>query len=227
MDPRNAYAPANWPGASGRTWAGSPAPGRRPALPHVYGPGCRETPLLRSGGHLPSALEKAYRPVFEDGRQQRTSCTCPTWPWPTCSRWPAPRTLRPRPAELQRRQRPSAHRGEMATALAAEFGGGLVPEITGNSAWVTSGTSWLPRPPPSKASGSGPRRVQHWHREFSHAPLREPAGSVTLGSPARAPVPPARRAPPGQAQADIGAGPAGGRNQRRFFMRSVPSRSHG
>jgi dTDP-L-rhamnose 4-epimerase len=64
----------------------------------------------------------------------------------------------------------------MATALAAEFGGGLVPEITGE--FRLGDVRHIVASPTAAEQGLGFRARVGFStgiEEFSHAPLREPA----------------------------------------------------
>lgn len=188
MDPRNAYAASKLAQEHlAATWARLTG-GRAVALRYhnVYGPRMpRDTPYSGVAAIFRSALEKGVPPrVFEDGRQQRDFVHVSDV---ALANLLALASTEDAPAGgLRSYNVASGHPhtvGEMATALAAEFGGGLVPEITGE--FRLGDVRHIVASPAAAGQGLGFRARVGFSTgigEFSHAPLREPARlPVTLG----------------------------------------------
>ena len=184
MDPRNAYAASKLAQEHlAATWARLTG-GRSVALRYhnVYGPRMpRDTPYSGVAAIFRSALEKGVPPkVFEDGRQQRDFVHVTDV---------AAANLLALGATGDGTQVPAggAHSynvasghphtvGEMAAALAGEFGGGLVPEITGD--FRLGDVRHIVASPAAAEQGLGFRAQAGFTEgvaEFARAPLREPA----------------------------------------------------
>jgi dTDP-L-rhamnose 4-epimerase len=184
MDPRNAYAASKLAQEHlAATWARLTG-GRSVALRYhnVYGPRMpRDTPYSGVAAIFRSALEKGAAPqVFEDGRQQRDFVHVTDV---------AAANLLALAATEEGSQVPagSAHSynvasghphtvGEMAAALAGEFGGGLMPEVTGN--FRLGDVRHIVASPAAAEQGLGFRARVGFSEgiaEFARAPLREPA----------------------------------------------------
>jgi dTDP-L-rhamnose 4-epimerase len=188
MDPRNAYAASKLAQEHlAATWARL-TDSRAAALRYhnVYGPRMpRDTPYSGVAAIFRSALENGVAPrVFEDGRQRRdfvhvtdvaaanllaVAATASGPSGMLCSYNVAsghPHTV-----------------GEMAEALAGEFGGGLVPDVTGE--FRLGDVRHIVASPAAAEQGLGFRARVGFDRgigEFAHAPLREPARlPATLG----------------------------------------------
>jgi len=181
MDPRNAYAASKLAQEHlAATWARLTG-GRSVALRYhnVYGPRMpRDTPYSGVAAIFRSALENGVPPrVFEDGRQQRDFvhvcdvAAANLLALAASADGPAGSALSYNVA--------SGHPhtvGEMAAALASEFGGGLVPEITGG--FRLGDVRHIVASPAAAEHGLGFRAQVGFSAgigEFAQAPLREPA----------------------------------------------------
>lgn len=137
LDPRNAYAASKVAQEHlASTWARLTG-GVSVALRYhnVYGPRMpRDTPYSGVAAIFRSALENGTSPkVFEDGRQQRDFVHVSDVAAANLLALAATEHGEPGSANSYNVASGRPHTvGEMAAALAAEFGGGLVPEITGN-----------------------------------------------------------------------------------------------
>jgi dTDP-L-rhamnose 4-epimerase len=184
MDPRNAYAASKLAQEHlAATWARLTG-GRSVALRYhnVYGPRMpRDTPYSGVAAIFRSALEKGVPPkVFEDGRQQRDFVHVTDVAAANLLALAATEDGTAVPAGGAHAYNvASGHPhtvGEMAAALAGEFGGGLVPEITGD--FRLGDVRHIVASPAAAEQGLGFRaRVGFTEgiAEFAKAPLREPA----------------------------------------------------
>jgi dTDP-L-rhamnose 4-epimerase len=184
MDPRNAYAASKLAQEHlAATWARLTG-GRSVALRYhnVYGPRMpRDTPYSGVAAIFRSALEKGVPPkVYEDGRQQRDFVHVTDVAAANLLALAATEDGPSVPAGSAHSYNvASGHPhtvGEMAAALADEFGGGLVPEITGN--FRLGDVRHIVASPAAAGQGLG-FRAQVGFTEgiagFAQAPLREPA----------------------------------------------------
>jgi dTDP-L-rhamnose 4-epimerase len=184
LDPRNAYAASKVAQEHlAATWARLTG-GVSVALRYhnVYGPRMpRDTPYSGVAAIFRSALENGTAPkVFEDGRQQRD--------FVHVSDVAAANLLalgaggEPGSASAYNVASGRPHTvGEMAAALAAEFGGGLVPEITGE--FRLGDVRHIVASPAAAQRGLRFRAEIGFGEgigEFAKAPLREPARGTGL-----------------------------------------------
>ena len=184
MDPRNAYAASKLAQEHlAATWARLTG-GRSVALRYhnVYGPRMpRDTPYSGVAAIFRSALEKGVPPkVFEDGRQQRDFVHVSDVAAANLFALTATEEGSRIPAGSARSYNvASGHPhtvGEMAAALAGEFGGGLIPEITGD--FRLGDVRHIVASPAAAEQGLGFRAQVGFGEgiaEFAQAPLREPA----------------------------------------------------
>jgi dTDP-L-rhamnose 4-epimerase len=181
LDPRNAYAASKLAQEHlAATWARLTG-GASVALRYhnVYGPRMpRDTPYSGVAAIFRSALENGVPPkVFEDGRQRRDFIHVSDVAAANLLALAATEHGQPSSAHSYNVASGQPHTvGEMATALAAEFGGGLVPEVTGD---FRLGDVRHIVASPAAAERDLRFRAEIGFREgigeFAKAPLREPA----------------------------------------------------
>ncbi|HWG14355.1 MAG TPA: NAD-dependent epimerase/dehydratase family protein [Streptosporangiaceae bacterium] len=188
MDPRNAYAASKLAQEHlAATWARL-TDSRAVALRYhnVYGPRMpRDTPYSGVAAIFRSALENGAAPrVFEDGRQRRDFVHVTDVA--AANLLAVAATAGGPSGSLCSYNVASGHPhtvGEMAAALAGEFGGGLVPEVTGE--FRLGDVRHIVASPAAAGQGLGFRARVGFDRgisEFARAPLREPARlPATLG----------------------------------------------
>ena len=181
LDPRNAYAASKLAQEHlAATWARLTG-GNSVALRYhnVYGPRMpRDTPYSGVAAIFRSALENGLPPkVFEDGRQQRDFIHVSDVAAANLLALAATEGGQPSGVAAYNVASGQPHTvGEMAAALAAEFGGGLAPEVTGD--FRLGDVRHIVASP--AAAGHGLHfRAEIGFRdgiaEFAKAPLREPA----------------------------------------------------
>jgi dTDP-L-rhamnose 4-epimerase len=181
LDPRNAYAASKLAQEHlAATWARLTG-GASVALRYhnVYGPRMpRDTPYSGVAAIFRSALENGVPPkVFEDGRQQRDFIHVSDVAAANLLALAATEGGQPSSAASYNVASGQPHTvGEMAAALAAEFGGGLVPEVTGD--FRLGDVRHIVASPAAAEQGLHFRAEIGFREgiaEFAKAPLREPA----------------------------------------------------
>jgi dTDP-L-rhamnose 4-epimerase len=181
LDPRNAYAASKVAQEHlAATWARLTG-GTSVALRYhnVYGPRMpRDTPYSGVAAIFRSALENGTAPrVFEDGRQQRDFVHVSDVAAANLLALATTEDGEPASASSYNVASGRPHTvGEMATALAAEFSGGLVPEITGD--FRLGDVRHIVASPAAAQHGLDFRAEIGFREgigEFAKAPLREPA----------------------------------------------------
>jgi dTDP-L-rhamnose 4-epimerase len=181
LDPRNAYAASKVAQEHlASTWARLTG-GVSVALRYhnVYGPRMpRDTPYSGVAAIFRSALENGVPPkVFEDGRQLRDFVHVSDVAAANVLALGATEHGVPGSASSYNVASGRPHTvGQMAAALAAEFGGGLVPEITGD--FRLGDVRHIVASPAAAEQGLRFRAEIGFREgigEFAHARLREPA----------------------------------------------------
>jgi dTDP-L-rhamnose 4-epimerase len=181
LDPRNAYATSKLAQEHlASTWARLTG-GTSVALRYhnVYGPRMpRDTPYSGVAAIFRSALENGIAPkVFEDGRQLRDFVHVSDVAAANLLAMGATDHGEPGGASSYNVASGRPHTvGEMAAALAAEFGGGLVPEITGD--FRLGDVRHIVASPAAAEQGLHFRAEIGFREgigEFAKAALREPA----------------------------------------------------
>lgn len=186
LDPRNAYAASKVAQEHlAATWARLTG-GASVALRYhnVYGPRMpRDTPYSGVAAIFRSALASGVPPrVFEDGGQQRDFVHVSDVATANLLAIAATEDAEPGSARSYNVASGQPHTvGEMAEALAAEFGGHLRPEVTGE--FRLGDVRHIVASPAAAGQGLG-FRAQTGFRdgiaEFAKAPLREPARTPTV-----------------------------------------------
>jgi dTDP-L-rhamnose 4-epimerase len=181
LDPRNAYAASKVAQEHlASTWSRLTG-GTSVALRYhnVYGPRMpRDTPYSGVAAIFRSALENGTSPkVFEDGRQQRDFVHVSDVAAANLLALAATESGPPGSASSYNVASGRPHTiGQMAAALAAEFGGGLVPDITGE--FRLGDVRHIVASPAAAELGLRFRAEIGFRQgigEFAKAPLREPA----------------------------------------------------